>query len=203
MAGLAEPGSLIYLSPNANPKAKLDWRWEIASQAVPGETAPALVGINTGHANRVVEEALGAGAISEVARYRGLRREVRYAENSRVDFLLSEDGQPDLYLEVKSVTLRRPDGPNPTAAEFPDAVTARGVKHMKALAEMVRAGHRAAVLYLVQRADCAHFTLADDIDPAYAAASAAAREDGVALLCYDSMVTPAGIELKAPLPVRI
>ncbi len=202
MRGLAEPGSEIFLSANRNPKAKLDWRWEIASQQLLNG-AWTHVGINTNLANRIVEEALEEHRIEEVAAYPSLRREVRYDENSRIDFLLTGEGMQDLYLEVKSVTLRRLEGPNPDAAEFPDAVTARGAKHMAALARMVKAGHRAAILYLVQRSDCTHFTLADDIDPAYSAAFAQARRDGVEVLCYDCSVTPEAITLNSRLETRV
>lgn len=202
MSGLAEPGSRVWLSPNRNPTAKLDWRWEIATQQTPD--GPVSVGINTNIANRVVETAINARRISELADYTSLRREVRYgSRNSRIDFLLQEPDRADCYVEVKSVTLRRPDGPDPKAAEFPDARTQRGAKHLAELADVVRSGHRAVMLYLVQRNDCTHFSLAADIDPDYAAAFAAARDAGVDALCYDCTITPQGIELGTTLPVRV
>jgi sugar fermentation stimulation protein A len=201
MMGLAAPGSTVWLAPNRNPKAKLDWRWEIATQTIDGVAHP--VGINTGLANRIVEQGVADGRIAELAGYQNLRREVKYGANSRIDLLLDDPARPPCYVEVKSVTLRRPDGPDPQAAEFPDAVTARGAKHLAELSDRVRAGERAVMVYLVQRADCAHFRLADDVDPAYADAFADARRAGVEAVCYDCVVRPEGIEMRAPLTVRV
>ncbi|MCK4867923.1 MAG: DNA/RNA nuclease SfsA [Alphaproteobacteria bacterium] len=197
MMGLAEPGSEVWLSPNTNPKAKLDWRWELVR--VGGD----LVCINTAHANRVGEEAIGAGEIPELAGYASLRREVKYGQNSRIDILLEDDARPPCYVEIKSVTLRRPDGAHPGAAEFPDSVTKRGAKHLAELANMVDSGARAAMLYLVQRGDCDHFRLAADIDPAYAAAMADARARGVEALCHECGVTSRGIEIARPMKITI
>lgn len=205
MLGLADPGSAIWLSANRNPKAKLSWRWEIASQATPD--GPVTVGINTNLANKVVAAALEADAIPELAGYGTVRPEMRYgSRNSRIDFFLSdpegEGAKPSCYVEVKSVTLRRPDGPDPQAAEFPDARTTRGAKHLAELSDIARAGDRAVMLYLVQRGDCRHMALARDIDPAYVAAFTEARAAGVEMLCYDCNPTPNGLELKGPLPMR-
>ncbi|MBE9558513.1 MAG: DNA/RNA nuclease SfsA [Proteobacteria bacterium] len=197
MMGLAEPGSEVWLSPNTNPKAKLDWRWELVR--VGGD----LVCINTAHANRVGEEAIGAGEIPELAGYASLRREVKYGQNSRIDILLEDDARPPCYVEIKSVTLRRPDGAHPGAAEFPDSVTKRGAKHLAELANMVDSGARAAMLYLVQRGDCDHFRLAADIDPAYAAAMTDARARGVEALCHECGVTSRGIEIARPMKITI
>ena len=202
MMGLAEPGSRVWLSPNRSKTAKLDWRWEIATQATPD--GPVSVGVNTSLANRVVEAALRAGAVSDLAGYAEIRREVSYGiRKSRVDILLTDPNRADCYVEVKSVTLRRPDGPAPDAAAFPDARTDRGAKHLAELADMVRDGARAAMFYLVQRADCAYFTVASDIDPAYAKAFDAARNAGVEVFCHDCVVSPNGVELKSPVLVRI
>lgn len=200
MMGLAAPGSAVWLAPNRNPKAKLDWRWEIATQTIDGTEHP--VGINTGLANRIVEAAIGEGRIEPLGGYDGLRREVKYGTASRIDLLLESADKPPCYVEVKSVTLRRPDGPDGTAAEFPDAVTARGTKHLGELSAMRANGARAVMLYLVQRADCAHFRIADDIDPTYAAALKQARAAGVEILCYDCVVSPMGIELRDALACR-
>lgn len=194
MMGLAEPGFEVWLSPNANPKAKLDWRWELVREA-----GGALVCINTGHPNAVAAEAIAAGAIPRLAGYETLRREVKYGRNSRIDILLEDSGKPPCYVEVKSVTLRRPDGDAPTAAEFPDAKTARGAKHLAELADVAEAGGRAVMLYLVQRGDCDHFRIAADIDPAYASALGEARERGVEVLCHGCDVSPAGIDITGPL----
>ncbi len=196
MMGLAEPGSAVWLSPNANPKAKLDWRWELVRAG-----GDHLVCINTAWPNRVAEEAIGAGAIAELAGYGSLRREVKYGANSRIDILLEDAARPPCFVEIKSVTLRRPDGAHPTAAEFPDAVTKRGAKHLTELAGVAGNGGRAVMLYLVQRGDCDRFRVAADIDPAYAQAMAEARRRGVEALCYACEVTPEGVEIGGALPV--
>ncbi|MBE9554180.1 MAG: DNA/RNA nuclease SfsA [Proteobacteria bacterium] len=196
MMGLAEPGSEVWLSPNTNPKAKLDWRWELVRTA-----KGHLVCINTAHPNRIGEEAIGAGAIPELAGYGSLRREVKYGQNSRIDILLEDEARPPCYVEIKSVTLRRADAAHPTAAEFPDAVTKRGAKHLMELADMADSGARAVMLYLAQRNDCDHFRLAADIDPTYAAAMTEARARGVEALCYACDITQEGIGIDRPLPV--
>lgn len=197
MMGLKDEGADVWLSANTNPKAKLDWRWELSSQdGVP-------VGINTSRPNELVANAISAGRISQLTGYDSLRREVKYGKNSRIDILLEDTGgdRPLSYVEVKNVTLRRPEGPHPAAAEFPDAVTARGAKHLAELADMVAEGHRAVMFYLVQRGDCDHFRLAEDIDPGYTDAFKAARAAGVEAICYACRVTPERIEITGELPI--
>jgi sugar fermentation stimulation protein A len=195
MLGLATPGARVWLSPAANPARKLRWSWELVE--APSEAGSTLVGINTGRANALVDEALAAGRIAELAGYAARRREVRYGKASRVDFLLEDGTGPPCYLEVKSVTLRR----RGRIAEFPDAVTARGSRHLAELAAMAGQGARAVLLFLVQRGDCEGVAVAGDIDSAYAAALAAARAAGVEILCYKCDLTPSGIALDAGLPL--
>ena len=187
MLGLATPGARVYLARSNDPKRKLAWSWELV------EVDGALVGINTGLPNRVVAEAIADGRIPALAGYQTLRREVAYGVRSRVDLLLEGEGRPPCYVEVKSVTLSRRAG----LAEFPDAVTARGAKHLGELAAMVGAGARAALVYLVQRGDCAVFEIAADIDPVYAAAARAAALAGVETLVAHADVTTGGIEIRA------
>ncbi|MFQ5346485.1 MAG: DNA/RNA nuclease SfsA [Rhodothalassiaceae bacterium] len=189
MRGCMTAGARIWLSPNRNPRAKLAWRWELV------EVEGTRVGINTARTNRVVEAALARGAIAGLRGYRSLRREVPFGSRSRVDFVLEDPGM--CFLEVKNVTLKR-DG----EAQFPDAVTARGRRHLEDLAAMAAAGHRAVMLYLVQRGDCTRFAIAGDIDPAYAAAFTAARQGGVEMLAYDCTVTTAGVRLNRPLSIH-
>lgn len=190
MMGLAEPGMTVWLEPSTNPKRKLRFSWRLVS--LPGGH---WAGIDTGVPNQVVGDALRRGEVAAVAGYRGVRAEVAYGKASRVDFLLTEPGQPDLYLEVKNVHLRRESG----RAEFPDCVTARGAKHLAELAEMVAAGHRAVLLYCVQRTDCAGFALAEDLDPGYAAAARQAAAAGVGFFAYQTAISPAGVRLDGPL----
>jgi sugar fermentation stimulation protein A len=191
MLGLATPGAKVWLSRSDSPTRKL------AHTLV--EADGSFVGVNTMLPNRLVEEALRAGAIPELAGYPTLRREVRYGAASRVDFLLEHPARPACYLEVKSVTLAR----TPGLAEFPDSVSARAAGHLEELEGVVRAGFRAVAFFLVQRTDCAAFTVAADIDPTFAAALARATRGGVDVLCYGCEITPGGVTLAAPIEWKI
>ena len=186
MLGLAEPGTKIWLEPNDDPKKKLKWGWRLVDHENGHFT-----GVDTSVPNRALKAALEAGEVPELAAYRTIRPEVKYGRNSRIDFLLQQDGLPDAWVEVKSVTLSS----QPGLAEFPDSVTARGAKHLGELAEMAQSGHRAVMFYLVQRTDCATFTIARDLDPAYGVAFDKARQMGVELLCYGTRITPDDITL--------
>lgn len=189
MLGLDAPGSPVWLSWNGAGKRKYPYTWEISK--ADGD----LVGINTNLPNKLVAEALETRQITSLARYGEIRREVRYGEKSRVDFLLSEPGHPDCYLEVKNVHLRRTG----CLAEFPDSVTARGTRHLRELMQMVANGHRAVMLFVVQRMDCTHFRPAEDIDPLYAHSFRQALDAGVEALCYDCEITTDGIKLRRSL----
>ncbi|WP_029061650.1 DNA/RNA nuclease SfsA [Labrenzia sp. DG1229] len=193
MLGLKEPGSRVWLSQSDNPKRKLKYSWEII------EADGALVGINTAHPNKLVEEAIEAGRIKELTGYETLRREVKYGKNSRIDILLEDNNGKKTYVEVKNVHLMRQAG----LAEFPDSVTARGAKHLAELADMAAEGHGAAMVFLVQRPDCDRLSLAADIDPAYASAFAAAREAGVNTYAIGCDVTLDGIEAVRTVNIEI
>lgn len=192
MLGLKHPGLTVWLEPSADPRRSLAWSWRLAE--LPGG---ALVGIDTSLPNRLVAEALAAGEIAELAGYQRIRPEVRYGRASRVDFLLTGEGRPDTYVEVKNVHLRR----NGTWAEFPDSVTARGARHLAELGAVAAAGHRAVMLYVVQRTDCDRFALAHDLDPAYTAAHAAARAAGVEAIVRATRIDTTGITLGNALPL--
>jgi sugar fermentation stimulation protein A len=191
MLSVDAPGSEVWLSPAANPERKLRWTWELI------RVGDALVGINTGHPNRLVEEAVREGRIAELDGYATIRREVKYGRNSRIDLLLEGAGRPPCYVEVKNVTLLR----QPGLAEFPDAVTARGAKHLEELAAMAAAGARAVMVYLVQRPDADRFAPAADIDPTYADGLRTALGRGVEAICRRCDVTPEGIEVASPLAI--
>lgn len=192
MMGLKAEGLKVWLEPNDDPKKKLSYGWRLV-EFENGHWA----GVDTSVPNRVVKDALQAGRISEVAAYKTVRPEVKYGTNSRVDFLLAQDGLPDAYVEVKNVHLLREDD----WAEFPDSVTTRGAKHLDELSRMVAEGHRAVMLYLVQRTDCARLKMAADLDPGYAAAFAKAHAAGVEMLCYDTRISAEGVQIARALPV--
>ena len=195
MLGLAEPDSRVFLSRSDNPARKLSLSWELVE--VDLGAGPTLVGINTAHPNALVAAAIGEGGIAPLAGYGGLRREVRYGANSRVDILLEDDGRPPCYVEIKNVHLMR----QPGLAEFPDSVTARGAKHLRELAGMVEAGCRAVMVYLIQRGDAERFALARDIDPAYGKAFDAARAAGVEAFAFGCDVSLEGITVARPVEI--
>ena len=192
MLGLNAPGLRVWLEPSDDPRRKLGFAWRLVEL-----DAGHFAGIDTGVPNRLVAEALAAGGIPALEGYANARPEVRYGTGSRVDFLLTGPDRPDTYVEVKNVHLRR----HGKRAEFPDSVTARGARHLSELAAMAAAGHRAVMLYVVQRTDCAHFSLAADLDPAYARAYAMARAGGVEAIAHATRIDRDGVWLDRPLPV--
>lgn len=196
MLGLTEPGSTIWLSESDSPTRKYRFTWQMIEDGISG--APALVGINTQHPNKLVTEAIAAGRIAPLKGYQSLKREQKYGANSRIDILLEDAKKGRAFVEIKNVHLMRQAG----LAEFPDSVTQRGAKHLRELAEVARAGDRAVMLYLVQRPDATALSLAADIDPAYAAAFKEARAAGVEALAYRCRLSPDEIALDAKIPVK-
>lgn len=180
MLGLNMPGLTCWLSKSPDPKRKLPYTWELVE--VPNEISGGFVtcGINTMHPNRLVAEALAAGAIPELAGYASVRREVNYGTNSRVDFLLEDPGRPRCWLEVKNCHLSRGGG----LAEFPDCVAARSARHLRELEAMVAEGDRAVALFVVQRTDCDAFSACHELDPAFARGLEQAADAGVEVLVY-------------------
>jgi sugar fermentation stimulation protein A len=175
MLGLNIPGQRVWLSPSDNPKRSLAWTLEIV------EDNGVMAGVNTHTPNKLVAEALAAGAIPELAGYVSVRREVKYGEASRVDFLLTDPDRPACWLEIKNCHLRRAG----TLAEFPDCVAARSARHLRELSAMIAQGDRAVVLFTVQRQDCDAFSACRDIDPRFAAALDEAADAGVEVLVYE------------------
>jgi sugar fermentation stimulation protein A len=191
MLGCADAGSRVWLSRSANAARKYPYSWEITETA-----AGVLVGINTALPNALVKEAIEAGVIGELQGYRTLRGEVPFgAERSRIDWLLEGD-EADCYVEVKNVTAAVAD-----TAIFPDAVSARGAKHLRELMGMVAAGRRGVLCFCVQRGDVAAVRPADEIDAVYGETLREARRNGVEVIAYQAEVTTAGIDLRRPLPV--
>lgn len=194
MMGLAAPGSPCWLSAKTAKGRKLDFGWELV-----GVASGALVGINTGYANRIVAEGLAAGRIPGLPRDGIWRPEVAFGTGTRFDFAHTPPDGGLTYLEVKSVTLSRQSG----RAEFPDAKTDRGLKHLRELAAAVALGHRAVLLFLVQRGDCDTLTLATDIDPAYVAGMRLALAAGIEVIGQTCDVTPQGISLAKPIALTL
>ena len=192
MLGVNVPGLPAWVSRSDSPTRKLAHTLELI------EADGGLVGINTLHPNRIVAEALAAGLIPELAGYETIRREVKYGEASRVDFLLTDSGRPPLWLEIKNVHLMRSEG----LAEFPDCVAARSSRHLRELASMVDRGERAAALFVVQRTDCEAFSACADLDPVFAAALDQASALGVEVLCYDCDIDINRVALRRRLPWR-
>jgi sugar fermentation stimulation protein A len=194
MKGLTEPGSVVWLSTSDSPTRKYRHTWEMIENDL--GAGPTLVGINTAHPNRILSEAIEAGQIEPLKGYASLKREQKYGRNSRIDILLQDDpgkrgAKPVCYVEIKNVHLMREAG----LAEFPDSVTERGAKHLGELADMVREGQRAVMVFLVQRADANRLSLARDIDPQYGTAFDAAVAAGVEALAVRCRLSETGIEV--------
>jgi sugar fermentation stimulation protein A len=192
MLGVSTPGSTVWLS-RAKPGRKLDYSLHFI------ETAGGWAGVDTMIPNRLVKAALLAKRLVPFAAYETVRAEVPYAEASRVDFVLSREGAPPLYLEVKNCHLSRGAG----LAEFPDCKAARSARHMDDLAAVVAQGAAAAVLFVVQRSDCNRFAPAADLDPAFAMAARRAHAAGVAFHAFACAMDPEGIAFTEALPVTL
>jgi len=192
MQGCARPGSRVILSLSGNPGRKYPHSWELV------HTDGVWVGINTLLPNRLAREGIENGTIAELAGYQAIRAEVPYGEEgSRIDLLLS-GALGTCYVEVKNVTLVEGG-----RALFPDAVSARGLKHLRELMQMVRQGHRGVNLFVVQRGDGESVSPADAIDPAYGAQLREASRAGVELLAYRAVVTQAEVRLERRLAVLL
>lgn len=192
MLGLIEEGAPVYLSPAADPNRKLQFTLEMI------KTPTSWVGVNTGRPNKIVHEALLAGKVPELKDIQTIKPEQKYGANSRIDLLVQQSSGQLCYVEVKNVTLAEGQ-----TALFPDAVTARGAKHLADLAQEAQKGHRAMMFYLVQRGDCTQFTIAAHIDPHYHAELQKAIAAGVEILVYSCHLTPKNITLAHKLPVKL
>lgn len=192
LQGCLAPGSPVWLRDSGNPERKLRFTW----QAV--RVGGAWINVDTALPNRVVAEAVAERALPELAGYARARREVAYGRGSRIDLLLEDEERGTCHVEVKSTTLA--EG---ATALFPDAVTARGTKHLGELARLARAGQRAVQLFFVSRADVELFRPADAIDPEYGRALRRAVRAGVEVLAYTARVEARRLELLRPLPLDL
>ncbi|MGL4397834.1 MAG: DNA/RNA nuclease SfsA [Hyphomicrobium sp.] len=195
MKGLRSPGARVWLSESDSPTRKYRHTWEMIETDV--GAGPVMVGINTNHPNALVAEAIAGGLMPDIGGFESARREVKYGLNSRIDLLLEDKHKGKCYVEVKNVHLLR----TPGLAEFPDSKTERGAKHLAELTAMIHDGHRAVMVFLIQRPDAERFQVAGDIDPAYAAAFEKAAKAGVEMLAYRCALDPAGITVTSPVPL--
>ena len=184
MMGLIEKGNIVWFSKSNNPKRKLKYTLELI------KVKKNLVGINTLITNKLVLEALKSKKIENLIPFNKIKTESKFSKNTRFDFLLF-NGKTKCYLEVKNVTLVR----NENVAEFPDAVTSRGTKHLNELINAKKCGYQSYILYLIQREDCKNFKIADDIDKDYKIAFNKAIKAGVKMLCYDCKISNEEVKL--------
>ncbi len=192
MQSCSTPGRRVYLSVHDNPKRKYPYTWELI--AMPDS----LVGVNTLTPNRLVKHTVLQNGIPELGGYREVHSEVRMGDNSRVDLMLSGPGKNRCYVEIKNCTLVRDK-----TALFPDAVTARGRKHLQELARQIGPHTRSVIFMFVQRMDADLFRPADAIDPAYGRGLRRAIAQWVELLAYDVLINLEGIRLGRSLPSRL
>ena len=184
MIGLLKKGNKVFFSKSDNPKRKLKYTLEIIV------VKKKLVGINTLLANKIVFESLKLKKIKKLSKFNIIKSESKFNDNTRFDFLISNN-KHKCYLEVKNVTLRRFN----KVAEFPDAPTTRGIKHLNELCIAKKKGIQSCILYLIQREDCESFRIADDIDQKYKLAFENALKSGVKILCYDCKLSDEDIKL--------
>lgn len=192
MRGLTTPGSKCYLTRHVSSTRKYPHALELV------EADNTLVGINTGRPNRLTEEAIDQGLLGSLGTYATRSRERKYGVNSRIDILLEDPDRGTAYVEVKNVHFCRSAG----LAEFPDSVTARGAKHLEELGDMVEAGHRAIMVYLIQRDDVDRISLCRDLDPAYAAAFDRAMHRGVEACAIRCKITVEQISAELRVPIE-
>lgn len=188
---LLVPGAAVYVAPAAAPGRRTAYDLRLV------EGPGVLVSVDSRVPNRLVARALAAQAWPEFAAYSAVRAEPRFGRG-RFDFLLRGPGLPDCFIEVKGCTLVR-EG----TALFPDAPTVRGARHLEDLAKLTASGHRAAVIFIVQRADAQRFRPHRELDPTFTAALRAAAAAGVVLLARRTEVTRRRIALTEPLPVLL
>lgn len=192
MTGCVNTGARVWLSTSANPKRKLAHTLELV------ETDRGRVCVHSSLANKVVAEALAAGAIPPLADHTQCRAEVRYGQGSRIDFLLSGGAAP-IYVEVKAVTLLLDE----QLGAFPDAVSSRAQKHLDELETVVRDGARSALVFCVLHEGIQRVAPADHIDPAYGAALRRAVQAGVEVYAVATEVTPISLQATGLLPVQL
>ena len=173
MKGLLDEGNEVYILPNNNPNRKLKFGLEII------KSRKNLVGVNTHMANRIIEHGLKNNLIKELKNFEKIKPEVFFNKETRFDFFLEKNSQKT-FIEVKNVTLFR----NKDTAEFPDAPTARGIKHLLTLIDATKKGYNTYLIFLVQIQNMKYFKIAKDIDGQYYKNYLLAKKAGVNILAY-------------------
>ena len=184
MYGLLKEGNRVWVSKSKNPNRKLKYTLEII------QDKKSMVGVNTHSTNKIVKHGLQNNLIQEFKDIMAIEPEIRFGLNTRFDFLISFK-KSKAFVEVKNVTLSR----KKKVAEFPDAITSRGLKHINELMKASKKGYKIFILYLIQRNDCNLFTIAKDIDNEYAKALSKAVKNNLKILCYDCKFSSKGIKM--------
>ena len=192
MMGLLIANNKVWLSKSENPERKLKYTLQII------ENKKSMVGVNTHLTNKIVLEALEKNSIKELKNLDNIKSEVKFGKNTRFDFLISKNNKK-IFVEVKNVTLSRKKG----VAEFPDAVTARGLKHISELINASKRGFETYLLFLIQRNDCNQFKIAQDIDPDYYKLLTEAAKKKLNIICYDCKFSPKGIKLNKNIKFKL
>jgi len=192
MYGLLKRGNKVWVSKSNNPNRKLKYTLEIV------EDQKTKVGVNTHSTNKIVHHALNNNLIKELKNSLEIKPETKFGKNTRFDFLIINKNFK-AFVEVKNVTLSR----DKKKAEFPDAVTSRGLKHINELINASKKGYKIFILYLVQREDCNYFSIAKDIDADYAKALVKAVKNNLNILCYDCKFSSKGIKLNKKIKINI
>ena len=192
MMGLLDEGNKVWLSESKNPKRKLRYTLQII------ENKKSKIGINTLLTNKIVLDALQYKLIKDFRNTESIQQEVKFGENTRFDFMLSYK-KKKTFLEVKNVTLSRRNG----IAEFPDAITSRGLKHINELLRASKLGYDIYLLFLIQRNDCKEFSLAKDIDPEYVRCLLKGIKKKLRVLCYDCKLSSKGIKLNRKIKLKL
>ena len=192
MSGLLNKNNKVWISKSTNPNRKLKYTLEII------ENDKSKVGVNTHSANKIVHHALKNNLIDDFNEILEIKPETKFGSNTRFDFLVSNK-KFKAFIEVKNVTLSR----KKDIAEFPDAITARGLKHINELVKASKKNYKIFLLYLIQRDDCKSFTIAKDIDSSYASALTKKKKKKLNILCYDCKFSTKGIKLNNKINLKI
>ena len=192
MHGVLKKGNKVWLTKSDNPNRKLKYTLQII------EDNKSKVGVNTHLANKIVLHGLTNNLIQEFSKKIEIKPETKFGSSTRFDFLITKKNFK-AFVEVKNVTLSRING----LAEFPDAVTSRGLKHINELIKASKTGYKIFILYLIQRDDCEYFKIAKDIDPEYSYSLSKSVKKKLNILCYDCKFSPKGIKLNRKIKIKI